>query len=286
MYLWPEAPATFRPIPLEEALQYLGLESKWAATMDRNDPHFALLVGLRLRDALRNGDVKARANPYHAMRGGMKQPPLYALRPVEGPEWENVHLDAWRALNMPTHMNAVSTGNHEGFYNIVLDEAELRALFPRAGPLKRRRMLKAQEAALRRQFESLPKEPSDQIPDPNPEYHETERPWYEERTRFTIREAGCLAAKVGPTEFDKSDLAHSKASELRYYVSKGRIPVAGEHPGVLAARRSPLSSGLSIPEVTLDTYVTKRDLEHFLDKPLSVWLDVQDEAHWRKQNGG
>jgi hypothetical protein len=110
------------------------------------------------------------------------------------------------------------------------------------------------------------------------------RPWYEERTRFTIREAGCLAAKVGPTEFEKSDLAHSKASELRYYVTRGRIPVAGEPPGILAARRGAISTGSSLPEVTLDTYVTKCDLEHFLHKPLSVWLDVQDEAHWRDPN--
>lgn len=105
--------------------------------------------------------------------------------------------------------------------------------------------------------------------------------WMEGRTRVTIAEAGCLAAKVSPTEFATNAMARSKANELRYYVMRGRIPVAGESRAILAARRGHGGDGVELPLVTFDTFVTVRDLEHFLNKSLAVWLDVQEEATWR-----
>lgn len=125
---------------------------------------------------------------------------------------------------------------------------------------------------------------NDEIPG-RPEQQRGLPDWMEGRTRLTIAEVGCLAARVSPLSFEKSEKARSRASDLRYYVMRGRIPVAGEHASILAARRG-VGRGLSIqvPEVTFETYVTVRDLEHFLDKSLAVWLDVQEEATWRKPN--
>jgi hypothetical protein len=91
-------------------------------------------------------------------------------------------------------------------------------------------------------------------------------PWHQGRKRLTIREAGCLLADVPPQDFDSNAIAQSKASALRYYVNRGAIPIAGAPPADQSARKAAVHMGFPMPEATLDTYVTRADLDAFLSR--------------------
>lgn len=107
----------------------------------------------------------------------------------------------------------------------------------------------------------------------------SERPWHEGRSQLTIREGGCLAAKVSLLKFPSSEMAQSAAEQLRYFAVTGAMPIATEPDGIRAARKAAVSmGGIEVPEVTLDTYIRREDLEHFLNKSLRLWLEVQDPA--------
>lgn len=216
-----------------------------------------------LRQAAARGQLAVEGRQFRAP-GHRGTEPLIPISPVHFRDWEFRHGALCYEIenkNTLTSSMRLVLDKREGVENVTFFDIHLSERGARAVLAK----MAEENAKERETIEvGLPK-------------------WMEGRTRITIGEAGCLAARVLPTAFDKNDAAQSKARELRYYVQRGRIPVAGESTATLAARRGVgAGRGFEVPEVTLDTYVNVRDLEHFLDKSLAVWLDVQEEATWRK----
>ena len=259
---FPDAPSTpDRLIPFVEirkiAPDYgLSLESS-----DSPTGNLAYEIEGALRQAAARGllDVEGRQ-----FRGAIKSnDPLVPISPDHFEDYEfrhgRLHYKADNESTGTGTLQLIATGvegvENVTFYDLHLSEHGVRAVL--------------QKVAEKRAHERATVEVG--LPD-----------WMEGRTRITIGEAGCLAAKVSPTDFETSATARSKASELRYYVMRGRIPVAGESPAILAARQGSGGNGEGLPTVTFDTYVTVRDLENFLNRSLAVWLDVQEEATWRK----
>jgi hypothetical protein len=106
-------------------------------------------------------------------------------------------------------------------------------------------------------------------------------PWYEGRSQYTIREAGCIAAGVLPLNYENSLQAQSAANQLMYFATTGAMPIATEPEGQRAYRKSVARMGganASLPPVTLDTFITPDAFEHYRDKALRVWLRAQDPA--------
>lgn len=92
------------------------------------------------------------------------------------------------------------------------------------------------------------------------------RTWHDGRTRLTVREAASLAAGVVPRNFDQSDEAQSIASQLRYQLIRGRLPIEGAPAHDQSARRVARSiGGIQLDEVTLDsTFIVRSVLDAWI----------------------
>jgi hypothetical protein len=119
--------------------------------------------------------------------------------------------------------------------------------------------------------------------DPQP----AKKAWHEDRTRMTIREAGCWAAGDSPKNFEANDDAQSKASELRYYVERGFVPIAGMNAVDQQLRQMSRDVGgiaKDLPPVTLDTYLRKRDIESFRRNPAArTWWPIIDDLQAKQK---
>lgn len=132
--LMPRPQPTFQPVKLDDAIRYVANDSAWSALQDQNNPNFSVRVGLALRDALATNRMIAEGRPYHAHRGGIRNPPLHTLEPINASVWKGSHIDAWRAINSPQGLNAIESEAYQGFHDIQLDRADLERIWPRAGP--------------------------------------------------------------------------------------------------------------------------------------------------------
>ncbi|WP_397579657.1 hypothetical protein [Sphingorhabdus sp.] len=126
------------PISLDDAIRYIGYQSKWGMSQDRGDHNFAVRLAVALKDKLASGDLQARGRYYHALKGGIADPPYHARIPIEAEFWQKVDVNVWWALNNTSQLvcgrritDAVPSGGHEGRHDIILDKNRLEMLWPR-----------------------------------------------------------------------------------------------------------------------------------------------------------
>ena len=85
----------------------------------------------------------------------------------------------------------------------------------------------------------------------------------EGRSRFTIREAACLAIGVHPRDYDSSVEAQGQASEMLHYARLALI-----HPAEMTSeqhtmlRQGRTDHGFDLSAVSLDTVITREELDH------------------------
>lgn len=106
--------------------------------------------------------------------------------------------------------------------------------------------------------------------------------WKASRTRFTIREAACVFLGVHPRDYEQSLDAQSQANEILYYVRRGLIPHAALSPRQFdQLKNTGRADGYDPDAVTLDTYLTRREVEKYLQPGWRVWLPILDNQ-WRE----
>lgn len=106
--------------------------------------------------------------------------------------------------------------------------------------------------------------------------------WKSSRTRFTIREAACAYLGVHPSRYDETPDAQSEANELLYYVRRGLIPHAGlSERQFEQMKNTGRADGYDPNDVTLDTYLTRREVDQYLEQGWRVWLPILDRR-WRE----
>ncbi len=99
----------------------------------------------------------------------------------------------------------------------------------------------------------------------------------EARTRFTIREAACIAVGVHPSQFDKSPAAQSEANEMLYYAREGLVrPANMTNEQWEAMKRRQEVGGYTRASVTLESHITKEELDTYLRPGWKTWLPVLD----------
>ena len=123
--------------PLDDAIRYLAKGSQWGAAQKRTDSHFPIRLSIELRDALLCGDLSARGRQYHVLKGGIQDPPLHSLKPIEKEFWDGVHIESYFPLQGRVQSiaskgveSAVRKGDHEGMHDIRIDTRQLLALWP------------------------------------------------------------------------------------------------------------------------------------------------------------
>ncbi|MCB5424914.1 hypothetical protein H0274_06580 [Altererythrobacter sp. CC-YST694] len=100
----------------------------------------------------------------------------------------------------------------------------------------------------------------------------------ENRTRFTIREAACVAVGIHPSEYEGHLEAQGEASEMLYYAREGLI-----RPAVMTSRqweamkRGQEIDGYLRADITLDSFITKDELETYMRPGWKTWLPVLDQ---------
>jgi hypothetical protein len=105
----------------------------------------------------------------------------------------------------------------------------------------------------------------------------------ESRTRFTIKEAACLAVGILPSQFDTSLQAQGEASEMLYYAREGLIrPSVMTNIQYEAMKGGKEVDGYSRESITLDSYITKQELEQYVRPGWKTWLPVLDDQRQRR----
>ena len=125
-------------IPLDDAIRYIAYKSKWGLSLDRDDSYFAVGIGVKLKDALASGDLKARGRYYHVLHGGVADPPFHPRKPIDADFWERVDINTYWALYDKKQniggrwaTSVVQGADHEGMYDIHVDQSRLEELWPR-----------------------------------------------------------------------------------------------------------------------------------------------------------
>lgn len=104
--------------------------------------------------------------------------------------------------------------------------------------------------------------------------------FFESRTRFTIREAACIAVGVHPSDFAESTAAQSEANEMLYYTRKALIlPAAMNERQHTALRQGRNDHGFDLDGVSLDTFITKDELASYIRPGSRSWLPVLDRLN-------
>jgi hypothetical protein len=123
--------------PLDEAVRYLAQQSQWGLDQNRENPDFCVKLAIQLQDALACGDLTARGRKFHLLKGGIKDPPLYPLRPLGKGFWAEARIDAyWPLAGIVRQIagrkveNVVSKGDQEGVHDVLINQRQLRALWP------------------------------------------------------------------------------------------------------------------------------------------------------------
>lgn len=123
--------------PLDEAIRYLAKGSQWGAGQNQTDPHFPIRLSTELLDALLCGDLSARGRYYHVLRGGIQDPPLHSLKPIDKDFWDGVHIETYfplqgriQAIASKGVESAVRKSDHEGLHDVRLNKRQLEALWP------------------------------------------------------------------------------------------------------------------------------------------------------------
>lgn len=102
--------------------------------------------------------------------------------------------------------------------------------------------------------------------------------WAEGRTRLTIREAACLVVGISPQSFDQSGEAQSIAREMLYWAGSGLLWPAE----LTVTQHQNWRHSSKMPEgfrATLDTFLTREELEKYRAPGWKTWLPILDAQH-------
>lgn len=145
---WPEKPKKngIEKINLDDAIRYIAHQSIFGKSKDKDSSKFSIWIGDSLESALVSGDIQARGRSYHALRGGVRNPPVYPLRQIPREFWVTHRLNSWWALNnqgqningrlvenaIPHNMHLHPSDKcYEGMHDIVLDKGRLETIWPK-----------------------------------------------------------------------------------------------------------------------------------------------------------
>lgn len=127
---------------IDDAVRYLA-DFPLPPTMLLLDPSFSIRVSNALKDRLVCGDLRARGRPFNVLRGGIQEPALHPLKPIDAEVWQTAHIEAYYVLSgivrqvaAGNHRNVVMTGDNEGFHDVVVSRNELEDIWPTRGALR------------------------------------------------------------------------------------------------------------------------------------------------------
>lgn len=127
---------------IDDAVKYLS-DTPLPEDLLLRDPNFPIRVSNALKDRLVCGDLRARGRPYNVLRGGIHDPPLHPLMPIEADVWQTARIEAYyvlqgvlRQVAAGRHPNVVMTNDHEGFHDVVVSRNELEDIWPKRGALR------------------------------------------------------------------------------------------------------------------------------------------------------
>lgn len=130
----PPAPVV---ISLDDAFRYIAVESAWAREWKGREGTFPIYVGQQIQNALSTGKLSANGYYFHVLHGGVREPPIHTLKPIQRETWETAKIEPYWPLNGLTRRIASApvtsfamTGEHEGFHNIELSRADITRLWP------------------------------------------------------------------------------------------------------------------------------------------------------------
>lgn len=285
----PPPPPKF-DMPLKAVLERIAFESEWSVSRDWRSPRdhwqetmWEKPLAKELLRPLASGDIPSR---------GIKstsEGDEHGHSHIPDDFWRNAKLtvEADRLLLEPGFDFVMMFGEECAYHDIRLRRADVDQQWP----ARRAEDIEARPSPFVGWAEERKAVVEEREINSQMEYEEmraraaaaARAAYYEDRPQLTIQEAACFVADVSPLAFEQSDKAQSIAKQLIYYATTGAMPIATEPDAVRAARKAAVTmGGIEVPEVTLNTFVTREALEHYRDKALRTWMQVQDPATRRE----